>query len=65
MPPVARDLKPTPRVLSLHHAGSNQRLQIIKAHATMIRKSGFVKWFFLTKFSGTSLTGRGRKLSED
>lgn len=50
MPPAPPDLKPTPRVLSFHHAGANQRLQIIKGHATMIRKSEFVnypaKWFF-------------------
>lgn len=60
MPPAPPDLKPTPRVLSFHHAGANQRLQIIKGHATMIRKSEFVKypakWFFLTKFSGTSFS---------
>lgn len=51
MPPAPLDLKPTPRVLNFHHAGANQRLQIInKGHATMIRKSEFVnspaKWFF-------------------
>lgn len=59
MPSVFPDLKPTPRVLSFHHAGSNQRLQIIKAHATMIRKSEFVKYparCFLTQFSCTSLS---------